>query len=157
MPSVAVDTSYPRRSTRRNLQYVFTPKHHGADAGASCWLAEITFDEEFTLFDFADGFVVIEQISDSDGNLYGYEVLPEETNQHLRDLGTWNQQMAEYPAQVDDAPWHGYPIWPISAVSTPPQFRGQRSRPDPGVFRRMEQLGHITSGHRKRLMKGDFI
>ena len=161
MPSVQVSTPHPRPTARRNLQYLFTPKHHGGDATASCWLTAIMLNEEFAIFDRADGIVVAvpgddEQVADPDGNLYGYEVLGA-ANQHLRELGTWDQQMAEYPVQQPGAPWHGYPIWPINPVATGQQFQGQRCRPLPAVFRRMEQLGHITHSHRKRLMKGDFI
>jgi len=162
VPSVQVDIPHHRVTARRRLQYLFTPKHHGGSATASCWLTAITFDEEFAIFDRADGILVAlpggdnEQVADSAGNLYGYEILGG-TRQHLRELGTWDQQIAEYPVQQAGAPWHGYPIWPINPIETLPQFQGQRCRPDPGVFRRMEQLGHITAGHRKRLMKGDFI
>ncbi len=161
MPSVQVDTPHPHLTARRNLQYMFTPKHHGASATASCWLTAIAFDEEFAIFNRADGMVVAllgdddQQVADPAGNLYGYEVMGA-SNQHLRELGTWDQQMAEYPVQKAGAAWHGYPIWPINPIATPPRFQGQRCRPLPDVFRRMEQLGHITASHRKRLMKGDF-
>jgi hypothetical protein len=58
VPSVQVDTQHPHLTVRRNLRYLFTPKHHGGNAMASCWLTAITFDEEFAIFNRADGIVV---------------------------------------------------------------------------------------------------
>lgn len=151
MPSVQSDTEHPVPTSRRGLIYLFTPKHHGGNASASCWLTELTFDEEFAIFDRADE----HQVEDSAGNLYGYQVL-EASNRHLRDLGSWSQQMAEYPVQRPGSPWHGYPIWPIASMA-PPQYQGQRCRPERQVFDRMVELGDITIGQRKRLKKGEFI
>ena len=98
------DTPHHRATARRHLRYLVAPKHHGGSAAASCWLTSITFDEEFAIFDRADGILVAlpggdnEQVADSAGNLYGYEILGT-TDQHLRELGTWGQQMAEYPVK----------------------------------------------------------
>ena len=161
MPSVQNNTAHPATTARRSLTYVFTPKHHGGSPTASCWLTGISFAQEFSIFDRTDGIVVPagidnRQVSDLLGNLYGYEVL-ETATQHLRELGTWDQQMAEYPAPHEGSPWHGYPIWPINPVVTPPQYNGQRCRPDHSVFDRMVQLGDITDSHRKRLKTGHFI
>ncbi len=161
MPAVQNNTPHPVLTARRGLTYQFTPKHHGGNANASCWLTALTFAQEFSIFDRADGIVVAvpgadnRQVADAAGNLYGYEVLGA-ASQHLRELGTWDQQMAEYPVQQAGAPWHGYPIWPIGPLA-PPKFQGQRCRPDPLVFDRMVQLGDITASYRKRLKKGDFL
>ncbi len=95
------------------------------------------------------------QVADASGNLYGYEVLIE-GNQHLREIGNWDQQMAEFPVQEDGSNWHGYPIWPVGPL-TPENYRGQRCRPSADVFDRMVQIGDITPAQRKRLKKGDSI
>ena len=161
MPSVQNNTVHPVLTARRGLTYEFTPKHHGGSATASCWLTVITFAEEFSIFDRADGIVVAapgadnRQVIDVSGKLYGYEILGAE-NQHLRELGTWGEQMSEYPAPHVGHSWHGYPIWPRRPIAST-QFQGQRCRPDSQVFDRMVQLGDITLSHRKRLMKGNFI
>lgn len=158
MPSVQTNTPHPVRTARRKLVYVFTPKHHGGDGKAACW-GHISLVEEFGIFDQADGRPVADgqdcrQVADPEGNLYGYQVLP---NGSLRELGTWHQQMAEFPAPHDGAPWHGYPIWPNEKSLVPPQFNGDRCRPHKAVFARMEELGHITHAQHKRLKRGDWI
>lgn len=159
MPSVQANATHPATTARRGLTYVFTPKHHGASQTSSRWLTALTLDEEFALFDRADGVVVHppvvdnRQIADAHGNLYGYQSLP---NGSLRELGTWHQQLAEFPVQVAGADWHGYPIWPIGPLA-PRQLQGQMCRPDVQVFDRMVQLADITPGQCKRLKKGDWI
>jgi hypothetical protein len=119
----------------------------------------LTFEEEFAIFDRADGVVVQiqyennRQIADEDGNLYGYQPLSDGS---LRVIGTWHQQLAEFPVQREGSPWHGYPIWPIN-TEAPENRRGQKCRPDSSVFDRMFGLGDITRGQRKRLKRGDWI
>jgi hypothetical protein len=159
VPSVQTNITHPALTARRNLAYVFTPKHHGASQTSSCWLPALTLDEEFAIFDRADGVVVQppildnRQVADANGNLYGYEMLP---NGSLREIGTWHQQLAEFPVQAAGANWHGYPIWPIGPQA-PQNLQGQKCRPDSQIFDRMVQLGNITPGQRKRLKKGDWI
>ena len=93
------------------------------------------------------------QVADGNGNLYGYETLPTGT---LRELGTWHQQIAEFPCQMQGADWHGYPIWSIHSHSSQ-NYQGQKCRPATEVFDRMVQLGDISPAQRKRLKKGDRI
>ena len=160
MLSVQSPTLHPDLSARRRLRYVFTPKHHGADARAACWLSEITLTDEFAVFDRSYGIVVRDpadddrQVADSNGNLYGYERLPDGT---FRELGAWYEQIAEFPIAEESIPWHGYPIWPLLAETAPSNRRGQVCRPEKSVFSRMLQLGDITPQMRKRLCKGDRI
>lgn len=159
MPFVKINTTHRVLTARRSLAYVFTPKHHGASPTSSCWLMDLTFDEEFAIFDRSDGIIVQSpdadnrQVADSNGNLYGYQSLP---NGSLREIGSWHQQLAEFPDQPKGVFWHGYPIWPIGAQA-PQSLQGQKCRPEPRVFDRMVQLGDITPGQRKRLKKGDWI
>ncbi len=161
MPHVQMNLKHPILTARRGLTYVFTPKHHGASQTSACWLSTLTHNEEFVIFDRADGVVVQppatdnRQVADPNGNLYGYETLTGGTSA-LREIGTWHQQLAEFPVQTTGADWHGYPIWPISPQA-PQNLQGQRCRPDPRVFDRMLQLGDITAGERKKLKKGDWI
>ncbi len=161
VPSVQNNTAHPVQTTRRGLTYVFTPKHHGGDRTASCWLTELPLDDEYAVFDRADGIVVESpednrQVSDTEGNLYGYEILASDP-QRLRELGTWHQQIGEFPVQKPGAVWHGYPIWPIDEEIAPQKHKGMKHRPQVEVFDRMVQLGDIDDGQRKRLKKGDWI
>jgi len=145
VPSVQTDTEHPVQTSRRRLTYVFTPKHHGGDQNASRWLTELPLDEEFAVFDRADGILAAaptddRQVADTAGNLYGYDLL-NSGFQHLRELGTWHQQMAEFPVQSQGAVWHGYPIWPIDRDVAPARYKGHKCRPSAEVFDRMMQLG----------------
>lgn len=159
MPAVQENTVHPVRTARRGLSYVFTPKHHGASLEHACWLNELSFNEEFAIFSRADGIVVEHlyednrQIADENGNLYGYQSLPDGS---LLVIGTWHQQLAEFPLQGDGVDWHGYPIWAISNLA-PLNYRGEKCRPAKEVFDRMFGIGDITRGQRKRLKKGDWI
>ncbi len=156
MPFVQVVTPHSVLTVRRNLRYEFTPKHHGADTGAACWSTELGLNEEFALFDRADGIVVEEgdehgQIADEVGNLYGCERL---ANGTLRVIGTWYQQLAEFPLHDERAIWHGYPIWPINELA-PENRQGEKCRPTKRVFERLLEVGIITQQQRKRLGKGE--
>jgi hypothetical protein len=159
VPSVQENTNHPTKSARRGLAYVFTPKHHGASSDSACWLTELTLAEEFAIFNRADGTVVQfayedhRQVADEDGNLYGYELLSDGS---LRVIGTWQQQIAEFPVQREGTPWHGYPIWPLNSEA-PENRRGAKCQPDTAVFDRMFNLGDINRGQRKRLKKGEWI
>jgi len=159
VPSVQINTTHHVSTGRRGLVYVFTPKHHGASLNSACWLTALTLEEEFAFFDRADGVIVQptvldnRQVADANGNLYGYESLP---NGSLREIGTWYQQLAEFPVQAAGTAWHGYPLWPIGPHA-PQNLQGQKCRPDSRVFDRMVKLGDISPGQRKRLKKGDWI
>jgi hypothetical protein len=158
VPSVQENTEHGTRTARRRLVYIFTPKHHGALSGSSCWLSDLSLDEEFAIFDRADGIVVQfpyeddRQVVDEEGNLYGYQVL----DGSLRVIGTWHQQIAEFPFQRDGTPWHGYPSWSIDS-NGPENRRNQKCCPSSVVFDRMFALGDINRGQRKRLKRGDWI
>lgn len=147
MPSVQQNTQHPVLTRRRQLQYVFTPKHHG-EPGQSCWLTELTFDEEFAIFDNADFFV----LADTDGNLYGYE----RRGNSLRKIGTQYQQIAKFPVPTPGNPWHGYPLYPLSDARSPNRS-GQSGRPPKAIFTRMVELGHISTIQAKQLKKGNLI
>ena len=74
MPSIQNVAQHDDQTARRTLTYEFTPKHHGGNATASCWLTALTLIEEFEIFDRADGFVVAapadnRQVADAAGNL----------------------------------------------------------------------------------------
>lgn len=147
MPSVQQDTLHPQRTRRSGLQYVFTPKHHG-EPGQSRWVTELTFDEEFAIFDNADAI----NLADTEGKLYGYE----RRDDSLRKIGTQNQQIALFPVPSQGNPWHGYPLYPLIDANNPNRG-GENCRPPLMIFDRMVALGHITKAQAKRLKKGDFI
>ena len=145
MPTLAEIVVHGVLTERGGRQYQFTPKHHGADRNAAQWLPELTLDEEFLTFDTADRW----ELADEDGRLFG--ILPGLDG--LRFLGTWLQQMAEFPHARDDEPWHGYPLYPLVDFG-PENRRGERCRPAKVVFDQMRDAGLITRAQRKRLLKG---
>jgi hypothetical protein len=148
MPRIIEIEVHPTQTRVNGRQYQFTPKHHGGEAGASCWIEELTREEEFRIFDDADA----EAIHDDEGNHYGVARIAEEEG--LRVIGTWSQQMAEFPVCEDGQPWHGYPCWPLNEMS-PENRRGEKMRPAKEVFRKMCKAGLINRRESKRLMKGD--
>jgi hypothetical protein len=89
-------------------------------------------------------------IFDDDGRFYG---VLREADGELRDLGTWQQQMAEFPVANVGVPWHGYPIWAVNNEA-PINRSGPNARPRKEVFAKLEGAGLITVQQRKRLYKG---
>jgi hypothetical protein len=132
---------------RSSYRYQFTPKHHGADSDAAQWLPSMGLDEEFAVFNEAD----LHELSDEDGNLYGVQ---REDDGEVRYIGTWNQQIAEYPVGREGEAWHGYPLYPL-VEKGPENRRGQKGRPAKVVFDKMAHAGMITRSERRRLLKGD--
>jgi hypothetical protein len=108
----------------------------------------VSEDEEFAVFDGADE----SELADEDGNLYG---ILREGGEGLRYLGTWQQQIAEFPFAREGNPWHGYPLWPLKGLG-PENRRGEKFRPEKEVFTRMVQAGLITTRERRRLLKGEY-
>jgi hypothetical protein len=133
-----------RRSGHRSL---FSGKHHGHDPRAARWLPTLSQDEEFAVFDAAD----FHGLNDERGWLYGVRV---GESGGILELGTWGEQVAEFPAARPDEPWHGYPLYPLKEAG-PPNRRGEKHRPSKDVFLKMEAAGLLTARDRKRLMKGD--
>jgi hypothetical protein len=111
------------------------------------WLTSIDRDTEFSIFDLAD----LREIMDERGWLYG--VLAN-SDGDLRDIGTWNEQVAEFqPGSTEADPWHGYPKWPVDEIG-PPNRRKPKCRPTRVVFDRMVAVGMISPLQRKRLLNG---
>jgi hypothetical protein len=148
MPIVTVIEEYTHATEVNGYRYVFSPKHHGAVADAAQWLPTLSLDEEFAVFNLADQ----HDLSDERGWLYGIQ--PE--GDSLRDLGTWGQQMAEFPRAQETEAWHGYPIWSVNQLA-PPNRQGQKMRPDKEVFLKMERSGLLSQRLWKRLFKGKHV
>lgn len=92
------DPIHSERTRKHGYRYQFTGKHHGAGkADDARWAKDVTREEEFSVFDEAD----FHDISDEDGRFYG--VLRKEDGT-LRDLGTWQQQIAEFPPAKEGVP-----------------------------------------------------
>src|SRR5260370_26733942 len=145
-----VDPEHPTLARRSGYRYVFLGKHHGGGSKSdSRWLPDITRDEEFSVFDHAD----VHNIADDRDYLYGVH---RTGDGELRDLGTWRQQVAEFPRANEGIPWHGYPIWAVND-DAPANRSGQKTCPSKEVFRKMEQAKLITSRQRKRLIKGGHV
>lgn len=138
---------HPVPTRRSGHRYFFYDKHHGRGApDAARWHPDLSRDEEFSVFDEADD----RELSDERLWLYGIR-RAEDGGVSL--LGTWGQQVAEFPFARPNEAWHGYPLWPLSEVG--PQNRmGEACRPAKEVFLKMEAAGLLTSPERKRLYKG---
>jgi hypothetical protein len=142
------EPEHATRTRKSQYRYVFSGKHHGGGAVDDArWAADVTRSEEFFVFDEAD----FHEITDERGYLYG---VLRDGAQNLRELGTWRQQIAEFPKAAENTPWHGYPIWAVDTYA-PPNRGGQHMRPEQEVFRKMERAALITARQRKRLFKGN--
>ena len=142
---MASEPEHPQVTRRSKYRYCFVSKHHGGgSSGDATWTA--TQDEEFSVFDTADFL----EVCDDDGWYYG--VLP--IDGELRDIGTWAQQMAEFPKASLGSPWHGYPIWAVND-DAPENRSSEKMRPSKTIFEKMEKVGLISKQQRKRLWKGD--
>ncbi|MBY0526770.1 MAG: hypothetical protein K2R98_25485 [Gemmataceae bacterium] len=142
------DPIHPDPTRKRGYRYQFAAKHHGGGTAKDArWALNVSRVEEFTVFDEADD----HDIFDDDGRCYG---VLRNADGNLRDLGTWQQQVAEFPRANDGVPWHGYPIWAVNGLA-PANRSGERVRPAKNVFQKMEQAGLISRRQRKRLYKGD--
>src|SRR5437763_1691351 len=139
MPTLAKIAEHATRTGKNGYRYQFTPKHHGADRDAAQWLPSLSLDDEFAVFDAADQ----NDLFDDRGWLYG--VQPE--GDGLRDLGTWSQQMAEFPHARDGEAWHGYPICWVSELA-PQNRQGEKMRPDKAVLLKMEAAGLLAARQR---------
>jgi hypothetical protein len=136
--------------TRKEKSYFFYIKHHRPeDQSNSQWSPEVTQAEEFAIFDDADW----HDFLDERQWLYGIQRVSES---QVRTLGTWGQQMAEFPHARENESWHGYPLWPLR-VQGPENRRGDVGRPSRAVFLRMEAVGRLTPAERKRLFGGKHI
>jgi hypothetical protein len=140
---------HPVPTRRSGHRYLFYDKHHGrGGSDAAQWLPSLTQQEEFDIFDTADE----HEFSDDRGWLYG---IGRDGEGNVLALGTWGQQVAEFPQARAEEAWHGYPLWPLKKLG-PQNRKGERQRPSKRVFLRMEEAGLLTSRDRKRLYKGDF-
>jgi hypothetical protein len=146
------DHEHSETTDNRQRRYLFTAKHHGADRNAAQWRPDLTESDEFAVFNSADGNEENE-FSDEDGNLYG---ALREGEDSLRELGMFQEQIAEFPCTADGRPWHGYPHWAINQEG-PSNRRNQKHRPANRVFDRMLRVGLINRSMRARLMKGDHV
>jgi hypothetical protein len=141
---MASDPEHPETTRRSRYRYCFTSKHHGGGSSEDAqW--NIPPEDEFFIFDTADFLEVCE----SDETYYG--VLP--AGGQLTDVGTWAQQVAEFPKASPGSPWHGYPIWAVNDEA-PPNRSSAKLRPSKAVFLKMETVRLITKQQRKRLLKG---
>ena len=142
---------HPVPTRRSGYRYQFYDKHHGRGGpDAARWLPSLSREVEFAIFDMAD----LIELSDEHGRLYG--IGPRDEAGDIPDLGTWGEQVAEFPYARPNEAWHGYPVWPL-VEDGPENRRGEKSRPSKQVFQRMVQVGILTPRERKRLYKGDHL
>lgn len=119
MPKLAENIEHDSPTQRNGYRYVFTTKHHGGpgSSGESQWLVDLDLADEFAIFDSADQ----HEIKDSIGSLHGVRRLE---SGELADIGTWDQQIAKFPAARLGEAWHGYPLYPIGRAG-PEHFKGR--------------------------------
>jgi hypothetical protein len=133
------------RTTRNRYAYFFDDKHHGRGGPrAAQWAEDVSEEEEFAIFDRSDDL----DLSDTDGNLYGLRIGP---NGEILVLGTWKQQVAEFPRAHPGHPWHGYPLGPLK--DTRPPHPPVRPLPR-DALQKMVDRGLLSGGQRKRLLLG---
>jgi hypothetical protein len=151
MPTVLEVVVHSVPTRRRGLSYQFTPKHHGGPGhqGQAQWLATITVEQEFGVFNIADEL----DLSDETRRLYGILRVPELGVQFL---GTRDEQIATFPAAREGESWHGYPVYPLASGEA--QGRGGESgKPAKVVFEKMRRAGLLSEVERRRLMKGKHV
>jgi hypothetical protein len=147
MSAANENVEYPEATQRSGYRYFFFAKHHGGDTRAAMWLTSISREVEFSIFDHGD----LRDIADNRGWIYGV-LLDDEGD--LREIGTWEEQVAEFRPGVSLAdPWHGYPQWPVDKLG-PANRRRQQSCPDRVVFDLMVAAAMIDRIQRKRLLSG---
>ena len=140
---------HPVPTRRSGYRYLFYAIHHGRGGPDDAqWLPTMSHDEEFGVFDMAD----FHDLSDEGGRLYGVRRGP---LGEILALGTWGQQVAEFPFARENETWHGYPLWPLKDAG-PPNRRGENRRPSKVVFQKLEDERLITRRGRKRLWKGNY-
>jgi hypothetical protein len=137
------------RTRRSGHRFFFYTKRHGGDHRAAQWDSDLSREEEFGIFDLAD----LHDLSDDRGWLYG---VGREADGALRMLGTWGQQIAEFPYAREGEPWYGYPLYTLNE-NAPDNRRAERYRPAREVFRKLEEAGLLTTRERKKLYKGDHV
>jgi len=139
---------HPVSTQRSGYRYFFYDKHHGRGGpDAAQWHPDLSHEQEFAVFDLSD----LDDLSDDRGWLFG---IGRDADGDILSLGTWDQQIAEFPLARPDELWHGYPLWPLKQRG-PQNRRGEKHRPSKVVFRKMEEAGLLTVRDRKRLEKGD--
>jgi len=144
---MATDPVHPEPTRKSGYRYQFTEKHHGGGTSEDArWAEDLSHADEFSVFDAAD----FHDVTDEGGRLYGVFRTQDGV---LRDLGTWQQQIAGFPRQSEGSAWHGYPIWAVNH-ETPANRSGQQMRPAKAVFQRMQDAGLITKREKKRLLAG---
>jgi hypothetical protein len=140
------DPIHEATTRRSGYQYLFSGKHHGGGSSSDArWSDDVSRDGEFSVFDDAD----FHDIADENGWFYG---VLRTADGELRDLGTWQQQVAEFPRANEGIPWHGYPIWAVNQEA-PANRASQKMRPAKIVFQKLEDAGLITKQQRKRLFR----
>jgi hypothetical protein len=149
-PGSSADQEHPTPTRKNGYRYFFHPKHHGdGKVDDARWLPGLKRDDEFLVFDDADFHGIVAE----NGYLYG---LLRGADNKLRDLGIWEEQIAEFPYADAGIPWHGYPIWAATGEAPESSVR-RRQRPPKDVFRQMMHLGIISDRERRRLMGGKHV
>ena len=140
------EPEHPKRTQKSKYKYFFASKHHGGGAwDDASWEPSLSKKDEFSVFDTADSM----DIFDEKGRYYG--VLRK--GKKLRTLGTWHQQIAEFPKARPNIAWHGYPIWAVNRLA-PENRASDKVKPSKTVFDKLEAAGMITKQEKKRLRKG---
>jgi hypothetical protein len=99
--------------TASGKTYLSSYEHRGRNRRKSCWARDLKPPEEYSIFDGADQ----AQQSDLAGHYWGTR------DAHGSALGTQGERLAKFPFNaVPAAPWHGYPVSPVSgrASEIPP-------------------------------------
>ena len=144
MSSGAAGPIHGRTTSRSGYRYQFYTKHHARQKSPEAqWFPELTREQEFEVFDRADQL----ELTDERGNLYGMR--PRKADGRFPHLGTRGEQVAKFPFARDNAPWHGYPLWPNETPRAP-------SVPDVALAK-LVGLGLLSASEQRRLRKGKSV
>ena len=141
---------YPIPTSHRSLPYCFTPKHHSGPRNTNAqWC--INRDEEFLVFNMAD----VNELEDSDKNLFGICVRQEGKRLRLVHLGTKREQIARFWFESNGSHWHGHPLWP-TLTKQKTNRSNQAYCPD-SIIDLMKAKEIISFAAARKLKRGDEV
>lgn len=139
---------HPVPTKKSKYRYFFYVKHHAAEDHENSQWANVTPEEEFSIFDSADENDIFVETG-SDRNYFG--ILVNLNSLRVQTIGTKGQQVAKFPHSRSNTPWHGFPLFPIDNDSSRKNIVPREA------IDRMVEVGMITAQKASRLKGGKRI